>query len=60
MTDTAVDAAASVQVTEYWVVEVDRHDGACGTFGPFSAEAAWARMEHRTAPTRFAAVVGKR
>jgi hypothetical protein len=59
MTDTAV-AVAALQLTEYWVVEVDRHDGACCTFGPFTAEAAWARMEHQSAPTRFAAVVGKR
>ncbi|MFC9766123.1 hypothetical protein [Rhodococcus jostii] len=60
MTNTVVDAVAALHVTEYWVVEVDRHDGTCCTFGPFTADAAWARMEHRTAPTRFAAVVGKR
>jgi hypothetical protein len=60
MTNTAVDAVAAVPVTEYWVVEVDRHDGTCRTFGPFTADEAWARMEHRTAPTRFAAVIGKR
>ncbi|QTJ70565.1 hypothetical protein HYG77_34220 (plasmid) [Rhodococcus sp. ZPP] len=60
MTETTVNAGAAVQVTEYWVVEVDRHDGTCRTFGPFTADAAWARMEHRTAPTRFAAVVRKR
>jgi hypothetical protein len=55
MTNTVVDAVAALHVTEYWVVEVDRHDGTCCTFGPFTADAAWARLEHRTAHTRFAA-----
>lgn len=32
MTETTVNAGAAVQVTEYWVVEVDRHDGTCRTF----------------------------
>ncbi|PBC35230.1 hypothetical protein CJ179_49225 [Rhodococcus sp. ACS1] len=45
MTNTAVDATAALQVTEYWVVEVDRHDGTCCTFGPFTADAAWTGLE---------------